>query len=64
VNKSDLAGPVGADIDRMRADVDEVAPGMELFETNARDGDGVDALAAHLDGTEHAHEHTHEASSD
>ena len=59
VNKTDLADPVGADTDRMRADVAEVAPGMDVFETNARDGEGIDALAAHLAGTEHAHDHSY-----
>lgn len=58
VNKADLADAVRADLDRMRTDVTEVAPGMDVFETNARGDEGVDALADFLDG--HDHEHVHE----
>jgi hydrogenase nickel incorporation protein HypB len=68
VNKTDLAAAVGADLDRMAADVGEVAPDMDVFRTNARDDEGVDALASfladvradghgHHDG--HAHDHAH-----
>jgi hydrogenase nickel incorporation protein HypB len=53
VNKADLADAVGADVERMRADVAEVAPDVPVFETNARDGAGVDALAAFLAALEH-----------
>ncbi|SFC49342.1 hydrogenase nickel incorporation protein HypB [Halobiforma haloterrestris] len=59
VNKADLADAVGADLERMRADVTDVAPGMDVFETNARGDDGVDALADFLDGHEHDHETAH-----
>ena len=63
VNKADLAAAVGADTERMRDDINEVAPGMAVFETNARDGDGIDALDSFLaDGAhdEHAHAHGHD----
>ncbi len=60
VNKTDIADAVGADLQRMEADVTEVAPEMELFRTNARDGDGVDALASYLAGVRTGgHGHTH-----
>lgn len=60
VNKADIADAVGADIDRMREDIAEVAPGMDVFETNARDGEGVDELAEFLQESTHSHaEHTH-----
>ena len=48
VNKADIAEAVGADIEQMRSDIEEIAPGMAVFETNARDGDGIDDLAASL----------------
>ncbi len=57
VNKADIADAVGADIDQMRDDVAEIAPEMPVFETNARDGGGIDALAAHLTERQHAHPH-------
>jgi len=63
VNKADLADAVGADIDRMAADVADVAPGLDLFRTSARDGDGVEPLASFLDGVRagghdhHGHRH-------
>jgi hydrogenase nickel incorporation protein HypB len=68
VNKTDLAAAVGANLDRMAADVGEVAPEMDVFRTNARDDEGVGALASfladvradghgHHDG--HAHDHAH-----
>lgn len=61
LNKIDLADAVGADINRMGADVDRVAPGMAVFETNARTGQGVDALAEFLRGHDHSGNggHTH-----
>ncbi|WP_336325472.1 hydrogenase nickel incorporation protein HypB [Halovenus sp. HT40] len=55
VNKADIAEAVGADIERMRSDIEEIAPGMEVFETNARDGDGIDELAAYLGESAHSH---------
>ncbi|WP_324663409.1 hydrogenase nickel incorporation protein HypB [Haloarcula sediminis] len=63
VNKADIAEAVGADIDRMAADVSEVAPGMDVFRTNARDDEGVDDLADFLAGVRadgHAHGHAHD----
>ena len=63
VNKADLADAVGADLDRMAADVEEVVPGMDVFRTNARDDEGVDDLAAFLAGVRTGghghHEHAH-----
>ena len=58
INKVDLAEAVGTDIDRIRADVDDVAPETQVFETDARSGEGIDALAAELeDGRDHHHHH-------
>ena len=61
VNKADLAGAVGADLDRMAADVAEVAPDMGVFRTNARADEGVDDLASFLTdlrtGDHHHHDH-------
>ncbi|WP_135830512.1 hydrogenase nickel incorporation protein HypB [Halorussus halobius] len=48
VNKTDVAAAVGADVATMRADVAELDPEMPVFETNARDDEGVDALADRL----------------
>ena len=59
VNKTDIADAVGADTDHMRADISDVAPGMDVFETAARDGQGIESLAAHLDAPTHSHEHAH-----
>ena len=64
VNKADLADAVGADLDRMAADVADVAPEMDVFRTNARADEGVDDLASFLadvraDGHHHANDHAH-----
>ena len=60
VNKADIAEAVGADIEQMRSDIEEIAPGMAVFETNARDGDGIDDLAASLSELADSHaDHTH-----
>ncbi|MFB6072171.1 MAG: hydrogenase nickel incorporation protein HypB [Halobacterium sp.] len=48
VNKTDVADAVGADVDRMAADVAVVAPEMPVFRTSAETGAGVDDLAAFL----------------
>lgn len=44
LNKVDLAGAVGADLDRMERDIYRYNPGMNVFRTNMKTGDGVDAL--------------------
>lgn len=48
VNKTDIAEAVGADVATMRGDVGEVAPDLDVFETNARADEGVDPLANFL----------------
>jgi hydrogenase nickel incorporation protein HypB len=58
VNKTDIADAVGADTDRMRTDITEVAPDMEVFETNARDGSGTDRLTEYLAASGRGHAHT------
>ena len=56
INKVDLAEAVGTDVDRIRSDVETVAPGTPAFETDAKNDVGVDALADALeDGREHDH---------
>lgn len=63
INKTDLAGAVGADVDRMEADIESVNPAMPTFRTAADAGDGIEALAAHLaDRRQEGHtasDHTH-----
>ncbi len=62
VNKIDLAEAVGTDLDRVRGDIKRAAPELPVFETNARDGEGVDGLAAFLRSHRQAegpHSHTH-----
>ncbi|HVP93546.1 MAG TPA: hydrogenase nickel incorporation protein HypB [Methanoregulaceae archaeon] len=41
INKVDLAPLVGADLDRMERDMHRYNPGMEVFRTNLKTGDGV-----------------------
>lgn len=48
LNKADVAAAVDADLDRMAADVAEVAPEMPVFRTSAKTGVGLDALADYL----------------
>lgn len=74
INKVDVAEAVGTDIDRIRADVETVAPGTPVFETDAKHDVGVDALAEtltdnhdhHGSGEEHqdhdrsGHHHQHD----
>ena len=55
---TDIADAVGADTGRMRADITEVAPEMEVFETNARDGSGTDRLAEYLAAPGRGHART------
>ncbi|MFW5900319.1 MAG: hydrogenase nickel incorporation protein HypB [Halodesulfurarchaeum sp.] len=62
INKTDLAAAVGTDLDRLRDDIDRAAPDLPVFETNAKDGVGVDALRTFLEshrGTGHGHDHAH-----
>lgn len=57
VNKVDLADAVGTDIERIRADIDRVAPDIPVFETDAREGGGVDDLHAFLGNVREEHAH-------
>jgi hydrogenase nickel incorporation protein HypB len=41
INKVDLAPLVGADLDRMERDMHRYNPGMQVFRTNLKTGDGV-----------------------
>ena len=57
INKVDVAEAVGTDVDRIRADVESVAPATPVFETDARTDTGIDELADALaDGRGHHHE--------
>jgi hydrogenase nickel incorporation protein HypB len=44
INKVDLAPLVGANLDRMQKDIARYNPGMPVFRTNLKTGDGVKAL--------------------
>ena len=44
INKVDLAPLVGADLNRMQKDIARYNPGMPVFRTNLKTGDGVAAL--------------------
>ena len=46
INKVDLAPLVGADLDRMEKDIARYNPGMPVFRTNLKTGDGLAALLA------------------
>ena len=59
INKADVAAAVGTDVDRIREDIEEVAPATPVVETDARGGDGIDDLADHLT-EERTHHHGHE----
>jgi len=41
INKVDLAPLVGADLDRMERDMHRYNPGMQVFRTNLKTGEGV-----------------------
>jgi hydrogenase nickel incorporation protein HypB len=41
INKADLAPLVGANIDRMERDIARYNPGMPVFRTNLKTGDGI-----------------------
>jgi hydrogenase nickel incorporation protein HypB len=49
LNKTDVANAVDADVDRMVADVEGIAPEMPVFETSAKTGTGVQNLADFLE---------------
>ncbi|HOI57894.1 MULTISPECIES: hydrogenase nickel incorporation protein HypB [unclassified Methanoculleus] len=44
INKIDLAGFVGADLDRMERDMHRYNPEMQVFKTNMKTGEGLEAL--------------------
>lgn len=48
VNKIDVADALDADVERMAADVADVAPDSPVFRTSAKTGTGLDALADYL----------------
>lgn len=66
INKIDVAEVVGTDIDRIRSDVETVAPGTPVVETDAKNDVGIDTLADTLaaDPDHGHHEDTHHPSSD
>ncbi|BBE74880.1 urease accessory protein UreG [Oharaeibacter diazotrophicus] len=49
VNKADLVPHVGVDLDRMLAEARAVRGGRPVLVTNCRRGEGVDAVADHLE---------------
>ena len=61
VNKVDLAEAVGADVERIREDLETAAPGLPVFETVARNGAGVDDLEAFLTTEREGHHEQHHA---
>lgn len=57
INKVDVAEAVGTDVDRIRSDVERVAPETPVFETDAMNDVGVDALDEALaDGRGYDHD--------
>ncbi|UWG47167.1 Ni2+-binding GTPase involved in regulation of expression and maturation of urease and hydrogenase [Halanaeroarchaeum sp. HSR-CO] len=52
INKVDLADAVGADLDRMLADVEAVAGDVPTFPTSVERGDGLESLFAYVDEVE------------
>ncbi|MEI6839752.1 MAG: hydrogenase nickel incorporation protein HypB [Methanomicrobiales archaeon] len=44
INKVDLAPLVGADLDRMERDMNRYNPGMQVFRTNLKTGEGIAPL--------------------
>lgn len=61
INKVDVAEAVGTDVDRIRTDVERVAPGTPVFETDAMNDVGVDALSEELDDDRGHHHEAHRA---
>ncbi len=66
INKIDVAEVVGTDIDRIRSDVETVAPGTPVVETDAKNDVGIDTLADILaaDPDHDQHADSHHPSSD
>jgi urease accessory protein len=54
INKTDLAPYVGADLARMDADSAQVRGGAPYLFTDARSGQGIDAVVAHFERTREA----------
>jgi len=44
INKIDLASFVGADLDRMERDMHRYHPGMGVFRTNLKTGEGIESF--------------------
>jgi hydrogenase nickel incorporation protein HypB len=59
VNKVDIAEAVDAGIDRMRADITEIAPKIPVVTTSAQTGAGIEELETELLGCCERHERTH-----
>ncbi|WP_299232634.1 hydrogenase nickel incorporation protein HypB [Natronomonas sp.] len=65
INKTDIAGAVGADVARMREDARAIAPETPVVATSAETGAGIDRLRrlldrgpeSHGDGYDHDHDH-------
>lgn len=60
INKVDIADAVDTDVERIRSDIEAVAPETPIFETDAKNDVGVDELAAALEANRghHHDEHT------
>lgn len=50
INKVDIADAVGTDVGRIEADIEATAPGTPVFQTDARNDDGLARLARELEG--------------
>lgn len=48
ISKMDLASAVGFDMDLARRNIEQVRPGVEVFETSAKTGQGIDAWIEYL----------------
>ena len=48
ISKMDLAGAVGFDMELARRNIQQVRPGIEVFETSAKTGQGIDAWIDYL----------------
>ena len=56
LNKVDIADAVGADVDRMAADVEDIAPDLPVVRTSAETGTGVERLVALLADSRGSHD--------
>jgi urease accessory protein len=54
INKTDLAPYVGADLERMDADSAQIRGGTPYLFTDARSGQGIEAVVAHFEQTREA----------